>query len=85
MCIRDSGNIQSKKMLTQRELTISNYMYDIYLLSLKKCIYYVHYVQILSKNHYGKFRHDACYSKPGNILLIRDYAKRMSANFNLEI
>ena len=28
---------------------------------------------------------NACYSKPGNILSIRDYAERMSANFNLEI
>ena len=62
-----NGNIRSKKMLTQRELTISNYMYDIYLLSLKKCIYYVHYVQILSKNHCGIFRQNTYYSKPGNI------------------
>ena len=72
-------------MLTQRELTISNYMYDIYLLSLKKCIYYVHYVQILSKNHCGIFRQNTYYSKPGNIWSIRDYAERMSANFNIEI
>ena len=72
-------------MLTQRELTIGNFMYDVYFPSLEKNIYYVHYVQILSKNHRGKFRQNFCYSKPENILSIRDYTERMSANFNLEI
>ena len=43
-------------MLTQRELTIGNFMYDVYFPSLEKDIYYVHYVQILSKNYRGKFR-----------------------------
>ena len=62
-----NGNIQSRKMLAQRELKISNYMIDIYLLSLKKCIYYVHYVQILSKHHCGIFLQNTCYFKPGNI------------------
>ena len=60
-------------------------MYNVYLPSLEKYIYHVHYIKILSKNHYGILRQNTCYSKPGNILLIRDYAKRMSANFNLEI
>ena len=72
-------------MLTQRELAIGTFMCDAYLPSLEKYIYHIHYVQILSKNHCGKLQERACYSKPGNILSIRDYAERMSANFNLEI
>ena len=60
-------------------------MYDVYLSSLEKYIYHVHYVQIISKNHCGKLRQNTCYSKPGNILLIRDYAERISANLNIEI
>ena len=77
--------IQSRKMLTVRELTIDNFMYDIYLPSLEKHIYHVHYVQIVSKNISGILRDDTCYYKPGNILSIIDYTERMSANFNLEI
>ena len=72
-------------MLSQRELKIVNFMYDVYLLSLEKYIYYVHYVQIISKNHCRILRQNACYSKPGNILSIRDYTKRIFTNFNLEI
>ena len=49
-----NGKIRSRKMLTQRKLTIGNVMYDVYLPSLEKYIYHVHYVQILSKNHCGK-------------------------------
>ena len=60
-------------------------MCDVYLPSLEKYIYHIHYVQILSKNNCGKRREHACFSKAGNILSIRDYAERMSANFNLEI
>ena len=72
-------------MLILKKLTIGNFIYDVYLPSLEKYIYYVHYVQILSKNLCRKLRYDACYSKPGNISSIRDYAKRMSSKFNLEI
>ena len=72
-------------MLTLKELTISNITYDVYLPSLEKHIYHVHYVQIISKNLCGKLRHDTCYSKSGNISSIRDYIERMSPNFNLEI
>ena len=32
-----------------------------------------------------RLRHDACYSKLGNICTIRDYVEIMSANFYLEI
>ena len=80
-----NGKIQSRKFLTQRELTIGNFIYDVYLPSLEKYIYHVHYIQILSKNHCVKLRQNACYFKPENILSIRDYAKRMSVNFNIEI
>ena len=62
-----------------------NFMYDVYLPSLQKYIYHVHYIQIISKNYCGKLRQNTCYSKPGNILSIKDYIERMSANFNLEI
>ena len=31
-------------MLKQREFTIGNFMYDVYLPSLEKYIYHVHYV-----------------------------------------
>ena len=79
------SKIRSRKILTQREFAIGNFMCDIYLPSLEKYINHIHYVQILPKNHYGKLREHACYSKPGNILSIKDYAERMSANFNLEI
>ena len=72
-------------MLTHRELTICNFMYDFYLPSLEKYIYHVYYVQIISKNHCGKLRQNACYSKPRNVLSIRNYAEIMSANFNLAI
>ena len=51
-----NGKIRSRKMLTQRELIIGNFMYDVYLSSLEKYIYHVHYVQILSKNLCGKIR-----------------------------
>ena len=87
LCVNEklNGKIRSRKMLTQRELAIGNFMYDVYLPLLEKYIYHVHYVQILSKDHCGKLRKNACYSKPGNILSIRYYAERMSANFNLEI
>ena len=68
------GKIRSRKILTQRELTIGNFMYDIYLPSLEKYIYHVHYVQIISKNHCGILRQNACYSKPRNMLSISDYA-----------
>ena len=44
---------EEEKLLTQRELTIGNFMYVVYLPSLEKYIYYVHYTQILSKNHGG--------------------------------
>ena len=80
-----NGMIRSRKMLTHRELTIGNFMYDAYLPSLEKYIYRVHYVQILSKNHCGKLRQNACYSKPENVLSIKNYAERMSTNFNLAI
>ena len=59
-------------------------MYDVYLPSLKKYIYRVHYVQSLSKNLCGKIRYDACYSKFEHISSIRD-AENTSINFNLEI
>ena len=72
-------------MLTLKELTIGNFMYDVYLPLLDKYIYHVHYVQIISKHLCGKLRHYVCYSKLGNISLIRDYAKRLSDNFNFEI
>ena len=70
--VKVNGKIRSRKMLTQRELAIGNFMCDVYLPSLEKYIYHIHYVQILSKNHYGKLRENACYSKPGNIISIRD-------------
>ena len=87
LCVNEklNGNIRSRKILAQRELTISNFMYAIYLPSLEKCINYVHYIQILSKNHCGIFLQNTCFSKPGNIWSIRDYAERMSTNFNIEI
>ena len=72
-------------MITLKEVTISNIMYDVYLSSLEKPIYHVHYLQIMSKNLSGKLRHNTCYSKSGNLSSIRDYAERMSPNFNLEI
>ena len=82
---KTDGEIRSRKMLTLKELVISNLMYDVYLSSLYHNIYHVHYVQILSKNICGRLGHDACYSKPRNIYTIRNYAKRMSSNSNLEI
>ena len=72
-------------MLTLKELTICNFMYDVYLPSLEKNMYHVYYVQILWKNLCRKLRHNACYSEPGNISSITDYAERISANLNLEI
>ena len=72
-------------MLTLKELTIGNFMYDLYLPSLEKYIYHVHYVQILSMNLCGKLRHNVCYSEPGNISSIRDYIERISAKSNLKI
>ena len=60
-------------------------MYNVYLPSLEKYIHHIHYVQIPSKNFCGKLRHNASYSKPGNISSIRDYAERTSTNFNLQI
>ena len=80
-----NGNIRSRKILTLKELTICNFVYDVYLPSLEKYMYHIHYVQILWKNLCRKLRHNACYSKPGNISAIRDYAEKFSANFNLEI
>ena len=80
-----NGKIRSRNILTLKELTIGNFMYDVYLPSLEKYFYHVHYVQILSKNLCGKLRHDACYSKPGKNSSIKDYAERRSANFNYEI
>ena len=80
-----NGKIRSRKMLTQRELIIGNFMYTFYLSLLEKYIYHVHYVQILSKTFCRKIRQNAYHSKPGNILSIRDYAERTSTNFNLEI
>ena len=56
-------------------------MYDVYLSSLDKYIYYVYNVQILLKSLCGSLRHDCYYSKPENICIIRDYAERTSANF----
>ena len=67
-----NGKIQSKKMLTLKEFTLGNFMYNVYFPSLDKYIYHVHYVKILSKNLCGKLRYDACYSKPGTISSIRD-------------
>ena len=72
-------------MLTLKELTISNITYDVYLPSLEKHIYHVHCVQFFSKNHCGKLRENACYSKPRHILSIRDYTERMFAKLNIEI
>ena len=46
--------IRSRKILTLKELTISNFMYHIYIPSLEKYIYHVQYVQMLSKNICGK-------------------------------
>ena len=77
--------IRSRKMLTQRELTISNFMYDVYLPSLDKFIYHVWYVQILSNDYCGKLRQNTCYYKPENVLSIRDYAERIAAKFNFEL
>ena len=76
VCVNEklNGKIRSRKMLTQRELRIGNFMYDVYLPLLEKNIYHVHYVQILSKNHCGILRQNACYSKPRNMLSISDYA-----------
>ena len=79
------GKIRSRKILTQRELTIGNFMDDVYLPSLENYIYHVHYFQIISNIHYGILRHDTCYSKPRNMLSISDYAERMSVSFNLGI
>ena len=60
-------------------------MYDAYLPSLEKYIYYVHYVHSFSKNICGRLRHDTWYSKPESTSTIRYYAARMSTNFNLKI
>ena len=44
-----NGKIRGKKMLTQRELTISNFMYDVYLSSWEKYIYHVHCVKLFRR------------------------------------
>ena len=57
LCVNEKLNskIRSKKILIQRELTIGNFMYDVFLPSLEKYIYHVYYVQILLKNHCENF------------------------------
>ena len=60
-------------MLTLKELTVGNFVYNVSLPWLENYIYRVHYVEILSN------------SKPRNIFSTRDYVERMSANFNIEI
>ena len=60
---KSEGKIRSSKMLTLKELAIGTLMYDVYLLSLEKYIYHIHYVHILSNNLCGRLRHDAYYSK----------------------
>ena len=82
---KSEGKIRSRKMMTLKELENGNFTYDIYLPSLEKYTYYVHYVHSLSKNLCGRLRDDACYSKPGNICTIRYCTERISVNFNLEI
>ena len=71
--------------MTLKEHENGNFTYDVYLPSLEKYTYYVHYVHSLSKNICGRLRHDTCYSKPESISTIRYYAARMSTNFNLKI
>ena len=53
-----NGKIQNRKMLILKELTLGNFMYDVYLPSLEKYIYCIHYVHILSKNLCGRHQHD---------------------------
>ena len=52
------GKSRSRNMLTLKELVIGNFMYDVYLPSLEKYIYCIHYVHILSKNLCGRLQHD---------------------------
>ena len=40
------GKSRSRNMLTLKELVIGNFMYDVYLPSLEKYIYCIHYVHI---------------------------------------
>ena len=56
-----------------------------YLPALEKFLYHIFYVQVLSKNIYGKMRSERCLSIPGDILSVRDYTERLSTHFNLEV
>ena len=82
---RAEGKIRSRKILTLKEISINNFIYDIYLPSLEKYINHISYVHILSSNLCGRLRYDTCYSKAGNICTLRDYVERTSAIFYLEI
>ena len=57
LCVDEKlkGKIRSWKMLTQRELEIGNFMYDVYLSSLEKCIFNIYtmfqyYLRIIVEN-----------------------------------
>ena len=58
-------------------------MFDFYLPALQKFVYHIHNVKTLSKTFGGVKRRKVFICKPGNLLTVRDYAKRISAHFNL--
>ena len=48
--------------------------------ALKKYLYHILYVHVLSKNMCGKRRSEGCFTKLGDILSIREYAKHLSTH-----
>ena len=56
-----------------------------YIPLLKKYLYNIFYVHVLSKNICGKMRSEGCLSILSDFFSIRDYAARLSTHFNLEI
>ena len=68
-----------------KEVTIGKFMSDFYLPTLKKFMYYIHNVKMLSKIFCGSERRTDLIFKPGSLLTVRDYTERLSAHFDLEM
>ena len=77
--------ISRRKIITVKELYIGKLMKLYYLPALKKYMYHIFYVHVLSKKICGKMRTKRCFSIIGDILSVRDYAERLSVHFNQEV
>ena len=77
------GSISQRKLMILKRTSLKKFMKEHYLPILEKYALHINFVILLGKNEVGKTRRLSL--QPGDVETIRDYAERLSFEYNQEI